>query len=271
MIVCFCVQANAYVLPGLHVLDLMTKKLGKTRGLLVSQKLVFYSDSPQKEAVELGETLRYIFPENFRSDISAENAKRIHVLSKGAALTVIDGKVIGESERGFDLYKDILLYRNRILLQNTLFHLGVDVSISSLGRFKEKIAYVLGARYPDESVPQIWIEKDTFLPIRLLIFGSDTHNHPVVLAPLDVTYLNWKKVGRIWYPMRIEFYQTNILLREIHVDSIKGADSFPEDLFDITHLKSIYAPVASVSPEKRESAELDEVKKTIENFKKIFE
>ena len=47
--------------------------------------------------------------------------------------------------------------------------------------------------------------------------------------------------------------------------------SFSKDLFDIEYLKSIYKTAAPVVPDQSESEELNEVQKTIEEFKKIYE
>ncbi|OIN96559.1 MAG: hypothetical protein AUJ48_01370 [Deltaproteobacteria bacterium CG1_02_45_11] len=265
--------ANAHVLQGPHILDLMTKKLGTANRLLVSQKLILYNN-PQSNSFELSETLRYIFPEQFRSDILSDNAQRIHVISKGAALTVIDGKVIADKENWMDYYKDIILYRSRIMLQKRLASLGVNVSVSSLGRFQGEIAYVIGAQYPDESVPQVWIDKDTFRPMRWLFAGNNDLPSASTESGkdfLEVRYYNWQPVEKTWYPMRIELYQNDVLIRKINVDQITVSPSFPEDLFDIKHLQSIYSPASPFVQDQNKTEGLSEVQKAIEEFKKIYE
>lgn len=259
--------ANAYVLQGQHLLELMTQNFKKSKRLFVSQQLVLYDNSGSKSTVELNETLRYDFPETFRSDILSENVKRIHVLSKGTALTVIDGKAAIESETRYDRYKDIMLYNSRALLEKRLSSLGVDFTISSLGRFQGQPAYVLGAQYPDETAPQIWLDKDTFRPIRWVITGK------VMDDPedfLEVRYLEWQQVHRTWYPMRVEFYKNDVLVRQINVDNIEAAPDFPRELFDIDRLKSTYRLEVAV-PDQNAEKELDEVQKTIEKFKKMYE
>ena len=262
------VQVNAYVLQGPHILELMTQKLGKSERLMVSQKLILYDTSQEKGAVELEETLRYAFPEEFRSEILSKNVERIQVVSKGVILTVIDGKVVAEPETRFDRYKDLLLYRSRMLLEQRLSILGVDVKVSSLGRFEGKPAYVLGAQYPDESVQQIWFDKDSFRPFRWIIMSRTDESTD---SSLEVRYLNWGQSDNTWYPMRIEFYKNDILLREINVLNIKMNPSFSKDLFDIEYLKSNYQTAAPIVPKQSEYKELDEVQKTIEEFKKIYE
>jgi outer membrane lipoprotein-sorting protein len=263
-----CAPTNAYVLPGPYILKLMIQNLGKAKSLLVSQKLVIHDDTPQKRGVELSETLRYVFPEMFRSDISSEHVHRIHVLSKGKAVTVIDGKVANESDNRYDRYKNILLFKPRKMLQDKLSLLGVDVTVSSLGRFQGKPAYVLGAQYPDETTPQVWLDKDTFRPFRWIMTSKAGQSRE---NSIEVRYVEWQKVHHTWYPMRIEFFMAGILVREIHVQNIKVNPSFSKKLFDIKHLKSLYPQGPPAEQEQENKKDLNEVQKTIEDFKKLYE
>ena len=263
----FYLPANAYVLQGPHILELMTGKYGKAKTLLVSQRQILYNNGSETKTVELDETLRYVFPEEFRSDIRSENIKRLHVISKGQALTVIDGKITATSESIFDHYKDIILYRCRELLQHQLDLLGIDVSIVSFGRFHDKTAYVLGAQYPDESVSQLWIDKDTFRPFRLIITKESGTDHK---DSIELRYDKWRHIKNAWYPIRIEYYQNDILMREIIVDDIKTNLDFSKDLFDIKQLQSNYLQDSRVAPKQPESDGLSEINKIIEKFKKTY-
>ena len=270
-----CLSADAYILSGPHLLELMTQKHGKAESLFVSQKLVFYDDSFKEGSIELKETLKYIFPEKFRSDIVSKNSKRIHVVSKGRSLTVIDGKTVASHETLFDRYKDIILYNSRSALLQRLAHLGINVSVSSLGRFQNKPVYVLGAQYPDESVSQIWLNKDTFRPFRWIINIKKPGGRR---DSLEVRYFKWRKISKIWYPMHIEFYQDDNLIRMIEVDEIKVDPGFSAALFDINRLKSTYpkdTPKDTMDSQglskQRQPGELSEVQKMIEEFKKIYE
>jgi outer membrane lipoprotein-sorting protein len=268
LVTCLYTPTNAYVLPGPYILKLMTQNLGKAKSLLVSQTLAIHDESPQKIGVELSETLRYVFPEKFRSDTLSENVIRIHVLSKGKAVTVIDGKIADESDNRYDRYKDILLFKPMEMLKDKLSLLGVDVTVSSLGRFQGKPAYVLGAQYPDETTPQVWLDKDTFRPFRWIMTNKAGESQE---NSIEVRYLEWNKVHHTWYPMRIEFFMAGILVREIHVQNIKVNPSFSKELFDIKHLKSLYPQVAPAEKEQENKEDLNEVQKTIEDFKKLYE
>jgi len=268
IVTCLYAPTNAYVLPGPYILKLMTQNLGKAKSLLVSQTLVIHDDTLQKSGVELSETLRYVFPEMFRSDTLSEQVNRIHVLSKGKAVTVIDGKVADESDNRYDRYKNILLFKPGKMLQDKLSLLGVDVTVSSLGRFQGKPAYVLGARYPDETTPQVWLDKDTFRPFRWIMTSKPEQSRE---NSLEVRYLEWQKFRNTWYPMRIEFFMAGILVREIHVQNVKINPSFSKKLFDIKHLKSLYPQGPPAEQEQENKKDLNEVQKTIEDFKKLYE
>jgi outer membrane lipoprotein-sorting protein len=268
IVICLYAPADAYVLPGPYILELMTRNLGKAKSLLVSQILVIHDDTPQKSRVELSETLRYVFPEMFRSDTLSEQVHRIHVLSKDKAVTVIDGKVADESDNRYDRYKNILLFKPGKMLQDKLSLLGVNVTVSSLGRFQGKPAYVLGAQYPDETTAQIWLDKDTYRPFRWIMTSKDGKSRE---NSLEVRYVQWQKVQNTWYPMRIEFFMAGILVREIHVQNIKANPSFSKKLFDIKHLKSLYPQGPPAEQEQKNKKDLNEVQKTIEDFKKLYE
>jgi len=257
------ISLHAYVLPGPYLLKLMTQNLGIANRLLVTQKLILHDDNPDMSADELSETLKFKFPKTFRSDIVSENIQRIRIVSDRIVFTVIDGKVSDEPENSYDHYKDLILFRSREILQERLSNIGVDVKVTSLGRFQGKPAYVLGAQYPDETSPQVWLDKKTFLPFRWIMARNATQN-------LEVLYLNWKKLNRTWYPMRIEFFSNGNLVREIRVQDIKVNPSFQADLFDIQQLKSLYPQDAPAEPKNGDKEELDEVQKTIDEFKNIY-
>jgi hypothetical protein len=305
--VVFATAIYAYVLQGPHVLDLMIENLGKAKSLFVSHKIIVYrsgfgegsqqhsldSESRQSsdavdsasgsrrtrdhyadettevpETIELEGSLRYIFSQAFRSDARSNESERIFIFSGGKTLTLIDGNSVPEATNRFDLYKDLLLYRSREELVERLFQLGVDVSISSLGRFEEKIAFVIGAEYPDESVSQVWIDKDSFLPLRWIIKGVNPAGES---DTIEFRYLIWWKTGKIRYPSRIEFYQDGNLVRVNQAINFEENATFSEELFDIDYLKTVFprSPAQPIVPGEPEDP--SEVEKTIEEFRRIFE
>lgn len=261
------VPGDAYVLNGPHLLELMTAKSGRAQGLAVSQKLFLY-DSGGYESIELKETARYIFPRAFRSDVESAYASRIHLLSQNMAVTIVDGEISADSESEFDLYKDIILYNTRETLNRRLTQLGLDVTITSLGRFEKKIAYVLGVQYPDESKSQLWVDRETFRPIRwLLVRGGDVEAHEL----LEFRYSNWQQVEGAWYPMIVEMYERGQLVRKIVADHIRINPVLPKELFDVVRIRSQHQTRAEKSFDRDGREDMQDLDKTIEDFRKMYQ
>jgi outer membrane lipoprotein-sorting protein len=261
--------AHAYVLHGSHILQMMSDAIGKADSLRVVQKHIVYRVDQQEAPIELDEVVLYDFPDAYRSEISSRSGERIHVFSRGSSITIIDRRVVADGETVFDRYMDLFLCNSRVLFEQRLPQMGIDPSISSLGRFQGRIGYVLGARYPDESVPQLWVDKKTFRPFRWLIRpGADTNGQ----LPVEVRFYGWRKAGKYFYPMRIEFYQKDTLIRSLQVGQVQPDLALAADLFDIRRLRSTYpAAVKSPAPEQSATGDKSEVQKTLDDFRKIFE
>ena len=208
----------------------------------VSDQTVSSSEPPeaiQPEAIQLEESLKYLFSEAFRSDIISESNQRVFVSNQGQTITVIDGVISNAGESQFNVYKDLLLYRSREILSERLSNLGIDISVSSLGRFDGRLALVVGADFPDQTVPQVWIDKETFHPLGIAVFGARSP-YSTQTGLLEIRYSNWQQIGKISYPMRIEFIQDGVIVRAIEVDNYQINPNFSKDIFDIVRLRSEY-------------------------------
>ena len=116
-----------------------------------------------------------------------------------------------------------------------------------------------------ETQPQVWIDKNTFYPLRCILAGnSDIPGQDL----LEIRYDNWQEYDSVSYPMRIEFIQDGMLVREIRVESVTVDAAFSETLFDIPALQSQFAPARQ---ESTDTETINEVRKTIEEFKRRFE
>ena len=257
--------AGAYVLKSGHILQFMAASLGKSKHLSIHQRLVVFDPLAENGKIILPETVHYSFPSKFRSDINAESIQRIHIADSQAALTVIDRKITSETGSLFDRYKDLLLLRSRSLLEQWLGDLGIDTGISSLGRFNETIALIVGAYYPDESVSQVWVDKATFRPLRWIIKTDE----PLV-REFEIRYLQWQVIGDDWYPWKVEFYENQMLVRQITVEQVATEKAIAREMFDIAALKQQLAGTAG-SQVPEEDTPVNEVQDTIDSFKKRFE
>jgi hypothetical protein len=268
----FVSYAFAYIPSAEQVFSLMPhQKHQDIQVLVLMLETTFYGDEWPDGAMTVKETVCYRYPDRFLSKIHVSSVDKIYFVQGEASLITIDQKIISEEKLPMDAYKDLFLYRSP---ESVMYHLskeGINTGTVSFGRLDNKIAYVIGAVYPDESLPQVWVEKDTFRPLRLFFPRSDTS------AKIDIRYDHYFSIGGgMWYPGRVTFYQDDQPVKEQVLKTYKtssDADAFPEYLFDIEKLKKIYTSVIEQGhkDETSSTSELDDVKRTIDDFQKVFE
>ena len=258
--------ASASVLEGPHVLDLTARAMGKITALQADQKLLIYPQTPETAPTVYDETATYVMPERFRSDILSDQIQRTHLVFANSSMTVIDGRMaVGEDP--FDLYQQLLRSRTRPRLMQTLNQLGVETAISSLGRIEETVVFVIGARYPDESVSQLAIDKETFLPIRLLLVDQ---GETATDRRLEILYRNWQKAQNGWFPLHILFTINGRLAREIRVTDLRLNPTIPSALMDMEALQASVALNNADTPQGQKQETVDAVQQAVEDFQKIF-
>ena len=268
VILFFCSPINAYVLKGPHILHLMIQKMRASKYLIIHQTLSIYGDDIEEPASILNETIYYKYPEHFRSRIQSDQTQKIYVSASDRSITIFNGRISSSSDAGLDHYKDILLFTDRILLEKRLALLGADPSVSCLGRFQGKIAFVIGATHPDEPVSQLWVDKESFQPIRFIIQQS-VNGEPG--ESLEFRYRKWSAIGKSRYPMLIEAYSGERLLRLMQVNKVEENPVLDETLFNIDQLEAKYPPMVPEMIDVEEPDDLKDVQESIEDFKKRFE
>ena len=259
---------SAYVLSGPYIFSRMIKKLGRGDTLLVAGELRLYEDDASAGFSSVSETVSYRFPDKYRADTASPDSRKIVVSSFDTSVTIVNDEITSLRETVYDRYKDILLYRSSDLLEHRLKKLGVDASITSVGRFQDRLVYVVGAEYPDERFSQIMVDKKTFLPIRMILKGPAEGG---IQNVLDVYYLDWEKKKKTWYPGKIQFLLNNRIVREFIMKQMVVDPSFTETIFDISLLKSMYTVKKDTIDTDPSPETVDEVKKTIDDFSRMYE
>lgn len=257
--------ADAYVLKGEHVLQLMIEKNNLPKRLGIFQTVSFFDPEVDFMTTDYDEKVFCRIPGEFRSEIATADFQRVHVVASGRSVTIVNGQLVSTSETWTDQYKDLFCFRDRKQLVEKLQTLRINFSVTSLGRYQGTICYVLGADYPDETVPQLWVSKDTFRPVRWIIDAADVDG---VRVQREILYQDWQSYSRSWYPSRIEFMEDRQPVKRISVGKIATNPSFSNDLFDVDRLESIYAPRYG---EEKKPEDRNDISHQIEEFKKIYE
>ena len=255
LILIMATPARAYVLLGEHVLDLMVKALGKADTLEVSQKVTLNAGDPTLPSAALQETVHIRFPYDLRADAVGEDYQRQIIFSGRTALLAVNGELQTVPPPSYARYHDILVIKPRQALADHLRMAGVDLTVSSLGRFEDQYCYVIGARYPDQAPAQLWVAKDTFHPLRLIL--PSRANQPAE-GWVEIRYRNWGYADGLAYPMHIIMLLNHQIVEEIRVDRLAVNPVFPPDLFDIAALRRQWtSPVDGGDDGTTPSSEVD--------------
>ncbi|WP_299978791.1 hypothetical protein [Desulfobacula sp.] len=248
---------EAFVPQTAHLLHLVVGKIKRPAGIeaFQTQKVLNYEDT-EKDFLELGEKLIYSYPNRLRSEIISDTMTSFSVESDFRFIKVMDGIIVSHDKSLVDLYTDILLYRDHESLLNQLVLAGIDTEKVSFQRYNDTICYVIG-RSLEKGKPfaGLWIEKDSFLPIKYVIEKNGWM--------AEFFYNNWQRVSKTWYPMQVSIFLDNHLFAMIHVKSVNLKSGFPPLLFDIDHIERSYP--------QNDPDSFDEHDKRIENFKKLYE
>ena len=244
----------------------MVRKLSGAKTMRVEQHVVIEDSILSDNSIQFQETLRYFYPDHFRSDTVFEGTQRIFVISGGQQIVIIDGMLSNTAPSRFEHYKDPLLYHSRNMIHRVLLINHMDVGETSLGRFDDRLVYIIGAQYPNDTVSQLWVDKDRFLPLRWLSVnpGDETDR-------IEFRYRQWRMFGDVWYPMRIEIFDHDRLVRLIQTTDIQLDVDFSPELFDVIYLRSVYQPNAHPLETPSSKSEADDVRRAIEQFQKKFE
>lgn len=224
--------AHAYVLPSTFLLRLLADKRK-------DQKIEDLSVQMHTDRAAEGDTVEaHVYlkrPAKLRR-VEEGAAQYIYVENRGkrAAGTADALKRLSGPTTDFLALLLVPDYTNTdAMVEQTLGALkavGVDTSITSFGRDERKVVYIIGARSWEQDKPQLWLDKSTYLPVR--VRGQVKENGQQVT--FETRLLEWgSSVAGNWFPRVIEEYRNGELVRRSEVTEVKLNQNLPESMFDI--------------------------------------
>ena len=223
-------SAAAHVLPADYILRMMVER---HRRLGIADLTIELTTEVGRNPAGVEERIYIKNPERMR---------RVRPEGSGALVTVqVEGEVAtgpeGALKRGkapLDLLLTLLHPTGEELedaqrrLLAVLKREGIDSSVVTLGRQKGTIAYVIGGKAQDLQVPQLWIEKETFLPLKLVLPRK-------VDGKLERLEVRWLEFGSSttgeWFPRVLEIWRDGQRLERSEVTKVQVNKKVPETLF----------------------------------------
>ncbi len=111
---------------------------------------------------------------------------------------------------------------------------GIQTDTVTLARQGDLTAYVVGAHVWENDRSQVWLNKVTFAPIRIVsVAPGSTPEAPALVR--DMRLLEYGQgPGGVLFPKFFEEYENGKLLRKAEVVGARFNQSLPETLFELT-------------------------------------
>lgn len=225
--------AQAYILPA----DFLCRLVADSRKASLKDAMLSLSIEVGEGEPAQEERLYLKRPERMRWAGAGDDGN-ILVVREGAQATFAK-KALVAREATRDLLPVLLMPRGRDLddssarMLEMLVAQGVDPNTVSLGRYPDGLAYIVGAKVWEVDRPQVWIDKASYMPVRIRLpldgSGRAASTVPGTGRPMrEVRLLNYAA----GLPRLIEIYEDDKLVRRAEVTQASVNQNLPETLFD---------------------------------------
>lgn len=233
LILCVPLSASGYILSAKFIIKMMLQANHRIHDVKIEQTATLFDEDADHEGYKAPSVLYLKFPDSLRLDITLSYEKETVIHSNGETLTVVDGNLVSEVPDVRSVLKEFFITRSVDEVIEFLHAKHVNTERMGLGRFNGKIVYIIGAKEWETESPQLWIEKDSFLPLR---FIAEERKEDCVFI-LEVRYLDYKSIGRAYrYPSVIEFYHDNNLTLRYETENVVVNTSLPDSLFHMNRI-----------------------------------
>lgn len=105
---------------------------------------------------------------------------------------------------------------------------GIDTKVVNLGRLNDTICYIIGAHTWETDKPQVWLNKDTYAPVRFIVPRKVDDK----LVAVETRLLDYGgSPGGPGVPRVFEEYHDGKLVRHAEVTAAQVDTNLPETLF----------------------------------------
>lgn len=220
--------ARAYIPPASFILRQLNKRVGSIRGVSAALAGALYGGGAADSGVPATWRLYLASPDRFRLETRSGRGTTVEVWN-GGTRTVRAGEAASSSSVA--AAPPLTAIFVTASARTALVGWGVDTGQVTLGRFRGHICWVIGSKAEDPTRPQVWIDKDTFLPVRLILFeGEGEARRPVEWALLD-----YDPTDRFdAFPRRLELRVAGQVVARMAVQRLRRRDVPPGSLFTST-------------------------------------
>lgn len=207
------------------------------RTLKVDLETQAFEGDGEERGAAVVERVMYQSPGSARRELDLAEGTRVEVRVDDRYLTRIPGQAEKTTKAPVDILHDYVTVAPPLddtkaveRLLKDMRALGINPEVVSFARFDGRVAYLIGSKPWETDKPQLWLDKDTLLVVRVVMVTKGEGGAPP--RRTDVRYLGWgSAVGGNWYPQSIEVWNDDRLVRRSITKNIERNVSFDATLF----------------------------------------
>jgi hypothetical protein len=222
--------AHAYVMPAEFLVRLLAE--ARREGGQKDVTLTLNADLADHDH-QVDERIYLKRPERFRL-VQQDDTTLVRVDREGQSAAG-DDRALKPGGPSQNLLPVLLMPRGKDLdemqarLLKALHDLDIDIKTVTFGRLGDTVVYIIGAHAWETDKPQLWLDKVTFMPVRIILPGK-VDNKPVVQ---DTRLLEYGTGPVPSLPRVFEDWRDGKLQRHAEVTSAQVNQDLPETLFDL--------------------------------------
>ncbi|MBI5508855.1 MAG: hypothetical protein HY903_08890 [Deltaproteobacteria bacterium] len=225
-------SAAAYVLPADFVLRMLVEK---RRRLGIADITVTLSTEIDRKTSAVEERLYIKDPEKMRRVRTEDGGTKLVVIAADKAAAGPEG-ALKPLKAAPDILPLLLqpagedLEQTQSRLVATLHRFDIDTEVVSLGRLGNTVAYVIGAKPNEADKAQLWIDKESFVPLKIITPQKKD-------AKIETTEVRWLEFGSAvtgdWFPRVIEVWKDGRRLERSEATKVEINKKIPDTLFTL--------------------------------------
>jgi hypothetical protein len=176
------------------------------------------------------EEVTVMAPDRFRAVLRLPDGAQVKIKDRARAVVVWRGRRAARRLSPLTAYLAPFMCRTRAQALAMLKRFKIRPLSLGLELVSPYIAVMIGATAQNPSAPQLWLDKDHYFPLRLVI---PTDNPQVALT---VHYRDYSRQWGWWLPRRIEIRLGSRVLRQMEVKAVAQLTRTPAGIFDAERL-----------------------------------
>lgn len=199
------------------------------RTLKIEQEIVLFGRPDAPKGLVVSGTIETMAPDGYRREVVLPNGVLREV--RGAKKTVVEipGEGTQTKKTRADLWLAFLLTGEPLergqaadRLEAAAKEQGVALDVVSYARFDGRVNILIGSKPWEEDKAQVWIDKETLLPTRVVTVKKGADGKP---SRTDLRLREWgSPEGGSWFPKTIETWIDGAL---VEVATTRSADRNP--------------------------------------------